>query len=307
VELASHSVRRGFRVFVWYPAQAQSGEVPMRYFEPKLAGNMASFYGGSAPVFHAACAHGAQDGEFAAALTGCPVVLCSPGMSNPGTDNTDKAEDLASHGFVVVGLDHADTLYSLQPGLAVAVGTLWEPMTASIISRVKDASGVIEQLDRWNREDPLLAGRLDPERVGIFGYSAGGITSIEVARAQPQCKAAVNLDGPVPQDYVRPGYAKAAMIICSGTGRNAGWEDGYQVMRAFVESLPKDAYFFRISGTTHAYFGDYLWFQIKNARVGTLTKHSVTSFFNKHLRGVDDHFLDNPASEYPEVIDFVRR
>jgi dienelactone hydrolase len=303
VELASHSVRTGFRVFVWYPARPECGQAPMRYFEPKLAGNIAGQYGGSAAIFQAAYAHGTQDPQFAAGLTACPVILCAPGLCNPGTDSTDKAEDLASHGFVVIGLDAADTLYSLQPDLAGAMGMLYEPITAFLVSRVKDAVGVLEQLDRWNRGDSLLAGRLDPENVGMFGFSAGGITSIEVARQHPQCKAAVNLDGGVPYDYVRPGYSKAVMIIGNG---EAGW-DHHRVLREFVESLPKDAYFFRVSGTTHGYFGDYLWYRIRNLRVGTLTKRSVTSFFNKHLRGVDDHFLDNPASAYPEVIDFVRR
>lgn len=275
----------------------------MRYYEAKLGGNMASQYGGSAAVFRDACAQGSQDLEFAVGLAACPVILYSPGWGDTGNDNTDKAEDLASHGFVVVGLEHADPSYSLQPDLAGAVGTPYEPFAALLISRVKDAHGVLEQLDRWNREDGLLAGRLDPDQVGMFGFSAGGATSIEVAQAHPQCKAAVNLDGGVPHDYLRAGYSKAALMIGNG---EAGW-DHHRVLREFVESLSKDACFFRISGTTHGNFGDYGWFVKKNARVGTLTKCSVTSFFNKHLRGVDDHFLDNPASEYPEVIDFVRR
>ncbi|MBE7499469.1 MAG: hypothetical protein HS113_04010 [Verrucomicrobiales bacterium] len=306
VELPSHSVRRLFRVFVWYPARAQAGQRPMRYFESKLAGQWAGYYGGSAAVFGAAFAHASHEVEFAAALPPCPVVLCSPGGGNAGTDNTDKAEDLASHGFVVFGMEHYDSLYSLEPDGAGVIGPYFEPVDALRTARVKDALGVIEHLDRWNREDPLLAGRLDPERVGMFGFSAGGGTSVEIAQRYPQCQAAVSLDGAFSHDTLRPGCSKAIMGIVRDTGGIA-LHELRGAIREFVESLPNDAYFFRVSGTTHGNFGDYGWFISKNARVGTLTKRSVTSFFNKYLRGVDDHFLDDPGSEYSEVMDFVRR
>jgi uncharacterized repeat protein (TIGR03803 family) len=44
---------------------------------------------------------------------------------------------------------------------------------------------------------------------------------------------------------------------------------------------------------------------LSGARVHQIIRASLTSFFNKHVRGLDDHLLDGPLPPFPEVIQFL--
>ena len=42
------------------------------------------------------------------------------------------------------------------------------------------------------------------------------------------------------------------------------------------------------------------------ARVSQIVRAYLLSFFNKYLRGEDDHLLDGPSPAYPEVEQFMK-
>jgi dienelactone hydrolase len=215
-----------------------------------------------------------------------------------------RAEELASHGFVVVAIDAEDAPYSLDPNLAVLPGTYYEPFGGQFAGRVKDALGVIDHLPAWNQHDPLLAGRLAPDTVGMLGWSMGGATAMEVARTHPHCRAVINLDGGTPHDYLRAGDSKALLFVSAG---NNTWRDFPQAIREFVESLPGDAVYFRIRNANHGHLNEWHWWGERRLVVRELTRRAITSFFQKQLQGVDDGFFDVLESEYPDVFDHVQR
>ena len=43
------------------------------------------------------------------------------------------------------------------------------------------------------------------------------------------------------------------------------------------------------------------------ARVSQIVRAYLLSFFNKFLRGEDDHLLDGPSPAYPEVEQFMKK
>jgi hypothetical protein len=43
------------------------------------------------------------------------------------------------------------------------------------------------------------------------------------------------------------------------------------------------------------------------ARVSQIVRAYLLSFFNKFLRGEDDHLLDGPSPAYPEVMQFLKK
>lgn len=136
-----------------------------------------------------------------------PVVLFSPGLGGVRTQNTAWAEELASHGYVVAGVDHPydSAAVVLEDGrtlrtrvratgdeakdAALAEGWTW--------ARAADLRGVLTRLTRLDRGDGdgTLAGHLDTGRVAAAGHSMGGAAALQAARQDRRFDAVIDLDG----------------------------------------------------------------------------------------------------------------
>jgi predicted dienelactone hydrolase len=110
--------------------------------------------------------------------TNATLVIVSLQNSTPtvseafGPEVGDKATNLASHGYVVVAIDHPDCAMSVFPDGQIVRGSApfpipggWENPWRS--NRVADVQFVFGELQRWNDSDPLLAGRLDANRAAV--------------------------------------------------------------------------------------------------------------------------------------------
>jgi hypothetical protein len=105
-----------------------------------------------------------------------PLLLFSPGFGNKPSQYLSQLEDLASHGYVVAGLEHsADALDSFEPRAA-----LW----AQDILAAKQ-----EVLRSPFRE--IVDGR----RIGAFGHSLGGRAAAGACLLDSTILACLNQDG----------------------------------------------------------------------------------------------------------------
>jgi hypothetical protein len=117
------------------------------------------------------------------------------------------AEELASHGYVVVGLNHPYDVAAVAlaaGGVAQFADEAWPAALADrqafvsqrITERTADVRFVLDQLEALNARgaDPL-SGRLDLSRVGVWGHSLGGITAAQACLADARVSACLNLDG----------------------------------------------------------------------------------------------------------------
>jgi predicted dienelactone hydrolase len=101
-----------------------------------------------------------------------PLVVISHGHGGSYLGHHDLAEVLADAGYVVVALNH--------PG-----------DTFSDMSRAGDVSEFVERpTDIKRLIDYMLtaspdAGRIDPQRIGFFGFSRGGYTGLVLAGGEP--------------------------------------------------------------------------------------------------------------------------
>ncbi len=149
-----------------------------------------------------------------------PIVLFSPGLGGVRTQNTAWAEEIASHGYVVVALDHPydSAAVVLDDGKTVrtrvsATGNRNEDNRRAarwIAVRAGDLRFVRDQLNRISRGDlpDPLAPRLDTGHVAVTGHSLGGAAALQAARLDHRFTAVIDLDGapddPAPNAFPQP-------------------------------------------------------------------------------------------------------
>ena len=171
------------------------------------------------------------DAPLASARPTYPVLLFSPSWSGLRVQNTFQVEELASHGYVVVAMDHpygtdvtvfpdgrvvrtklgAGEDYSSQE----AFDRFEQEAEEQVTTRAEDAHFVLDQLQDLNREDPeaRFTGRLDLGRVGIFGHSLGGSVAAQACWLDPRFKAALNMDGMLAAESGRQGSPRPIFFM----------------------------------------------------------------------------------------------
>ncbi|WP_256082012.1 hypothetical protein [Massilia sp. YIM B04103] len=80
---------------------------------------------------------------------------------------------------------------------------------------VKDQAFVLDWLAQRNADSGHpLGGHLDLARIGAYGHSIGGATSLQLQRQDARVRAAINLDGTVYGDLSQP-WSKPFLIVAS--------------------------------------------------------------------------------------------
>ncbi len=84
--------------------------------------------------------------------------------------------------------------------------------------RVADVRFLLDTLTKWNKKDPnaLLQGKLDLERIGMFGHSYGGATTAEALAQDNRLKAGVSLEGGFWGSVSQKGLKQPFMYLMSG-------------------------------------------------------------------------------------------
>lgn len=101
-----------------------------------------------------------------------PLVVISHGTGGGKTGHADTAVALAQAGFVVVALTHTGDNYRDLGAVGRGVHLDERPRH---VMRVLDY-----MLGRWSQR-----ATIDPARIGMFGFSAGGFTTLVLAGAEP--------------------------------------------------------------------------------------------------------------------------
>lgn len=148
-----------------------------------------------------------QDAPVAAGGAAYPVLILSPGNATNVEFYAALAGELASHGYVVVGLNHPYDVAAVAlgaGGVAQFAAGAWPADLAGhqamvrqrIAERTADVRFVLDRLAVINdRGAGRLAGRLDLDRIGVWGHSLGGITAAQACLADARVGACLNLDG----------------------------------------------------------------------------------------------------------------
>ena len=204
------SDRRAVALHIWYPADRQSGR-PGAYVPdlPALASSLVASgelarwqVWGLALVRDGAL----DDARVSPEQPAYPVVLLSPGNVTNVAFYAALAEDLASHGYVVVGVDHPFQVaaVALPNGSIAAYDARADRVPPAerqastarkIDERVADLAFVLERMRASAADRALLDGRLDLDRIAVMGHSNGGLAAVELCRRDTRLRACANLDG----------------------------------------------------------------------------------------------------------------
>lgn len=147
-----------------------------------------------------------------------PIVVMSHGTGGAPFSHMDTALALAGAGYVVAAPQHPGDNFEDDS----AVGNpRWIEERARQIIRVNDFL-----LAEWNGRS-----HLDPARLGLFGFSAGGTTALVVLGGEPDlssvpahCRSAPELvcrlmkPGPAPRGWTHDPRVGAAVIAAPGFG-----------------------------------------------------------------------------------------
>lgn len=237
-----------------------------------------------------------------------PLALYIAGFGGRFHHNTALAQDLASHGYVVLALDDTEPSVGFDYSSIVGARAARVEGDRKVRAQARTVIALIDELRR--REGATvgpLAHRLDFDRVGIFGFSFGGAVAAQVAATDRRVRAAVDLDGSVYDTVERTGVGKPFLYVSSesdvdpaeGPLANAFDREN----RASVERGLREhgGYLLTVDGTKHYDFTDTpVLPSFRHTGVGTIdgrrcvriVSKYVVAFFERHLRGKPEPLLD---------------
>jgi dienelactone hydrolase len=197
---------------LWYPAAesaraAAAAGFPIEQLEDEPN---RTTYAGLLAAAPAGCptrtAHAAVDADPAAGSF--PLIAFSHCHDCTRFSELTVAERLASHGFIVVAVDHADnTLWDHLAGNEVTLGTPF------LMIRAADVEDALDQVLGGAAPVPAaVAAVVDPTRVGVFGHSFGGVTAGLVAQDDDRIGAALSLAAPMDNPLI-PGVDLAQLHV----------------------------------------------------------------------------------------------
>ncbi|NVD97781.1 hypothetical protein [Massilia sp. BJB1822] len=205
--------RREVELKIWYPVAAGSSQPRAEYASKETAQAMNFDFGPNAPRTNARAGGPMPDGQR------YPLILLAPGLGAVVEMYTALAEDLASHGYIVVGINHG----RISGVIVNAEGKIIrnervpddEGSDEMLDVLVKDQAFVLDWLAQRNADSGHpLGGHLDLARIGAYGHSIGGATSLQLQRQDVRVRAAINLDGTVYGDLSQP-WSKPFLILAS--------------------------------------------------------------------------------------------
>ena len=310
----------------WYPSDASNGgAVP--YFEaqgklPGSVGGMPSFMFAS---FGSVATHATLGGPVSTAQRTWPVLLFSPGLSNPRELYTALCADLASRGYVVIAVSapYESAVSVLSGGQIVGqtthpnvTGPPPHPDVERLIDiRTADSSFALDQLTRLTQiaPDSPLAGHLDLQHVGIVGHSIGGATAVQVMAADPRFKVGVDLDGKLFGTERNARLDRPFLWIQSATKPDAEYANGRD---HFLAGLHDGGALLTVHGSNHTSFTDGPSYQtalgrslIGGATVGsisvqdmtTMTGDTIAAFAGPALGVKNGNSLDQVIARHPAI------
>ena len=148
---------RPLPVEIWYPAETMESGGEYKDVFLRDGKTKATLYGsavrGAKPL--------KKDTKF-------PLIIISHGYPGNRYLMSHFGENLASKGYIVVSIDHTDSLYNDAADFS-----------STLYNRPRDQKFVLMKMDELNQtSDHFLNGMVDSDNAGLIGYSMGGYGAV---------------------------------------------------------------------------------------------------------------------------------
>jgi dienelactone hydrolase len=331
---AAGVIARELMVSLWYPAVPSDGR-RARYMTPaesELQLTTRGITGVPPDALSTTRTNAAVDAAPAGDRRALPLVVLSPGFTNSRSALTALAEDLASHGYVVAGIDHTyESFATAFPDGRVTTCLARQERQRSTgfpekvaAGRAADVSFVLGELTVTHPAWPAAA-LIDPSRIAMAGHSAGGAAAIAAMLADARICAGIDMDGATCASIPDHGLSRPFLFL----GKQSNYTPGgggavtpgtrdWKLLRGAVTTWERDwalltgwKRWLVVAGAIHASFTDLALLAdqagidigtgLSGARSLDITRAYVRAFFDQHLRSKPQALLDQPSPRYPEV------
>jgi len=325
--------KRTVFVWMWYPASTAQSAAPAEYMLPawrsaqegSMVTLMRDYLSRDFALIHT---NSVMDPAVSAEQTAYPVVII-----RSGTELSTLAEELASHGYCVVGFDapYRSGLVVFPDGHVVKRASANNPETMSyeagkqVANKLlpmwtSDASFVVDQLERLNASDPSgkFKRRLDITNLGMFGHSFGGAIALQFCHEDRRCKAPMDIDGMPFGNVIQEGSSRPALFLFSDHSSELSTTEGREVVadiHSVYDHLKNSRHVVMIRGANHFTFTDQmvtkssyfvsLFLLVRGGpsalRGLAITRAYVHAFFDVYLKGAPADELAKIRHSFPEV------
>ncbi|KZN53640.1 hypothetical protein N474_20115 [Pseudoalteromonas luteoviolacea CPMOR-2] len=223
---------------------------------------------------------------------GWPILYYSHGLGLFEIDNTELLESLASHGFVVVAINHTylsgvttfdsgKTAHLYLPegkqDVTMPAGRVYFDNTVAL-QIGQDVTTVHEWLlwNQWSLED-----QVNLHNVGTLGFSLGGSAAMNGCQQLDNCKAAANMDGIVLGHVAKSPLNKPLLLLSA--------DQPFAQLDKVFEANQATTHMVTIAGSEHNDFTDQNRWIIGTAtaieadKIHRVVKQSMVRFFKANL------------------------
>jgi predicted dienelactone hydrolase len=324
---------RRFMIQVWYPAEAGTSNEKARWMDnaeiyaPAVSQEigMPSFFLGHLALVKVPAY---KNAKVAAADQGYPIILFSHGWQGFNAQNTGQALQLASNGYVVVGVQHTyGAVITVFPDGRVAPNNPsalpegagieeYETAAHKLVNQwAGDLGFALDFMQSQNTDsNSPFFNLLDLSRVGVYGHSTGGGAAIQFCGTDSRCKALLGMDPfmrPVSYEVIDSGVTQPAFFMFSQLWADDATSRNNELFNKFFPHVEDSLGVIAIAGTKHYDFSDLpllsplapqlgLKGPINGKRVVTIVDDYLLSFFEATLKGKAATLFENP-SPYAEV------
>lgn len=257
-----------------------------------------------------------------------PVVLISHGAGGNWDTHYAQANHLASHGYVVMCLEHVGSNTERMKSGIHLFHNLKEMIhyANEVLGRPKDMSFALDQATEWNRMHPKLKGRFDLSKVGAMGHSFGAFTVMAISGMKPaldwiepsvspgkglgpdvfdnrlKCGIALSPQAPGDPFFLKESYSSLRIPLLGISGTNDKQQNGdppfarYDSFKLWPEMQGRN-HFLWLANASHLDFTDSTGGaehgreSSNRADVQTLVRAATLFFFNGCLK------LDNSSEK----------